>query len=66
MSKAKLITDEKGILGMFIPQCPSDDWTCPYNVNGFCTIGIEDNSNPYEECDEWSFLFDDEECDEDE
>lgn len=38
---------------MKCPECPANDWTCPYCREGLCTMPLEDGADPAEECDEF-------------
>lgn len=40
-------------MGFDIPKCPIDDYTCPYynEESGRCIMDAEEGMPPYEECD---------------
>lgn len=44
------------------PDCPAQDWSCPYlGDNGKCLMYNEEGCLPYDECDEFYGLEEEEE-----
>lgn len=44
------------------PVCPVQDWSCPYlGKDGRCMMFKEENCLPYDECDAWYGLEEEEE-----
>lgn len=44
------------------PICPNPDFTCPYyNITGRCNMFEKENCLPYEECDAWYSLDEEDE-----
>lgn len=44
------------------PDCPAQDWSCPYlGDNGKCLMYDEEGCLPYDECDEFYGLEEEEE-----
>jgi len=49
--------------GYDTPYCPADDWSCPYyhRDTGRCIMDVEEGVPPYDECDEFYGLEEEEE-----
>ena len=44
-----------------IVECPDGDFTCPYYENGDCCMSRIDGGDPYEECDAFFGIEDEDE-----
>ena len=52
-------------MGCDTPYCPTDDWTCPYyhRDTGRCIMEVEEGVSPYDECEAFYDLEEEEEED---